>query len=152
MGHDILAGQDLDTDAITERLSQLAWTPVQWEHRLDNFPHVAHLRRSAYDVLGKVIYRALGAEDLYGGASGVGEKRSFSRLQISIATKLLPSIVVDTPPPIDTQQVDEMGEMLGVTDQSPEQETGVEEEAEFLETIDDWMAVTDASEVEIYFG
>jgi hypothetical protein len=151
MGHDILAGQHLDADAITDKLSKLRWTPREWQHRLDEFPHIAHLRRSAYDVLGKVIYRALGAEHLYGGASGIGEVKSFTKLEISSAVALLPSVVADSPPPIDTEQVEEMATALGV-ESDPNLGPGIIEEQEFLGTILEWMTNSKAEHVEIYFG
>jgi len=155
MGHDILAGKNFDAERLTEHLARPAWTTKEWEHRLDDYPHCAHLRRSAYDPFGKVIYRALGAEDMYGGPSGVGETESFTRVNIKTALQLLPGIVADQAPAIDTTIVEEMAEMLGAEDTSRPDNSelpDIADEQEFLMEVLNWMDTNKEDTVEVYFG
>jgi len=156
MGHDIIAGQftEYDVDTIREQLSsQLHWTVEEWEHRFDSLPpFAAHLRRSAYDTYNKVIYRALNAEDLYGGSSGDGEAKSYDRIAISAARALLPMIVADSPPPIDSSLADELAAMLPRAESVEPSASSIEDEVGFLDEILAWMDQHEQDSVKVYFG
>lgn len=154
MGHDILAAATIDTDRLRDHLnSRPSWTTEEWEHRLDDFPHVAHLRRSAYDKYGRVIYRALSAEDMYGGCSGIGESETFARIDIKTALELLPGIVADKAPVINTEMVEHLAIKLGATG-TPVNEGNMDiaDEQEFLMNILAWMDSNKHDTVEVYFG
>ena len=166
MGHDIIAGElpDEQLTKLRETLEGIqSYTPEQWEHRLDDCsepPFAAHLRRSAYDQYNKVIYRALNAEDVYGGCSGISEVKSYNREQIQVALQLLPSLVVDSPPPIDTELVDTLENILANVPRPPgwsseavkEQLPDIKWEVEFLEDILEWLDREEQKRVKIYFG
>lgn len=154
MGHDIIAARTIDTDRLTNHLARVAWTDKEWEHRLDDFPHCAHLRRSAWDKFGRVIYRALSAEDLYTGCSGIGETLCFDRTEIKAALDNLPGIVADKVPPIDTEQVERMSLQLGVPniEQDEREAPSLADEQEFLMDIITWMDNNGHDTVEVYFG
>jgi len=167
MGHDIIAGQftEQQLERIRNQLNQPVFTMEQWAQRFDGCgaEHwAATLRRTSYDKYNKVIYRALDAEEFYTGCSGNAEVRSFSLLEIKLAQKLLPSIVADAPPPIDTAQVDEMKAALelifrdadttGFEAADNADTPGVEEEAKFLDDVLEWMNTNEKEDVEVYFG
>jgi len=170
MGHDIIAGgfTNHQVDLIHTRLAGTQqYTPEQWARRFDNLPpFAAHLRRTSYDVLGKVVYRALGVEEhAYGGASGAGVAAWFSRIEVKQALVLLPSVVADAPPPIDTTEVEELERKISagelgiplpddfvISDAKDEAAPGIEEEQKFFENILRWMDVSEQDTVRIYFG
>ena len=113
---------------------------------------------SAYDTYNKVIYRALSAEDLYNGCSGEGKARWYTRMEIKAAMDLLPSIVADSPPPINTDIIEKLSAELEQlkdwpTDkQATEQNASIEWEQEFLQDILNWLDNEKEHKVRIYFG
>ena len=159
MGHDIIAGNlsDQQIYRIYDQISGIRpWTPEEWQQRFDGLGQSAwagHLRRSAYDEYNKVIYRALSAEDLYPSCSGSGGDRWYTRQEIKAAMDLLPSIVADKAPPIDTRVVDALSEEIPMASaQEAQQWTGIEWEREFLQDILDWLDKEQRDTVRIYYG
>jgi hypothetical protein len=171
MGHDILAGEfdEQRLEKIRSQLGQTVMTLQQFEDRFEGCgDFAATLRRSAYDKHNKVLYRALGAEELYTGASGNSETKVFTRAEIEAARRLLPSIVADKPPPIDTRYADELRDVIaeiakgfGAKEEDNLHiepwadgggDVGIKLEEEFLNQTLRWMDSEDKKFVEIYFG
>jgi hypothetical protein len=136
MGHDVIAGPLTDDQLhkIREALDFTVYTQEKFDNRFadcDQSNFVSLLRRGAYDPYNRVIYRALGAEHLYHGCSGNGEAVVYSREEIVDARQLLPGIVADKIPEIDTTEADALHERL-VKAKSLE-EFGVEDGTEFMD-------------------
>ena len=169
MGHDIIAGDlsDQQVEQIREALDQRMFPDKEsFATRLDHCDpdsFVGHLRRSAFDPLNRVLYRALSAEHLYAGCSGRGVAVTYTRVDIKAAYDAVPGIVADQPPAIDTTEADAMYEHIRTMmphsefngpDHDPAMSAGpgVEEEREFLNDILMWMMDHKTDHVRIYFG
>lgn len=159
MGHDIIAGQFThgDIETITAAIGGTrSYLPQDFSHRFDNCPpFVAHLRRSAFDPRGRVLYRALDSDNRYNGPSGDGGYTRFTQTQIKEALHLLPSVVADAMPPIDTTYAVALAEMLGtnaVAATHDEELLSITEEKEFLQTILRWMEENNHECITIFFG
>ena len=181
MGHDILALPDeSQLDMITMQLGQMIQPIDSWNTRFNDINMITKMRRAAYDKYNKVIYRALDAEQFYCGCSGNASTHQFTYAEIKAARQLLPSIVADVPPPIDTAQVEKMKREItsalsdmendlehsdvlkkvfpqGVPtiesmEETPLQDTGISEEITFLDAVLAWMEDSNESAVTIYFG
>ena len=164
MGHDVMAMKVTDEQqaAFREKLNLDKTGSKDWINRYNEYcesVYCGQFRRSAFDANNKVLYLVLGAEDLYGGCSGVGESRTFTRAEISFALDSLPYVTADTKPQLDEnlafKLLDQIKEMLpeganvtsgGTCDDD------LDEERQFLQSILNWMRETGKSEVEIYFG
>ena len=171
MGHDIIAGQftQEQLEHIRERLGLTVMTTEQWTRRfegLDQQNWAGFLRRAAQDRYNKVIYRALDVEDKhYGGCSGNGNTHTFTYAEVKAAKSLLPSIVADQPPPIDTTELEKMGALLNAMFaisgddkfnihpvEMDEGSSGIEDEEKFLDDVLSWMQQRNEATVEIFFG
>jgi len=134
--------------------------------------YVSQYRRSAFDPYNKVIYRALGCEDLYMGCSGVGETHSFNHFEVQEALDMLPYIVADKAPDIDTSVVDKIFDHIKDSTHVPKEiralfdssdgtiearkgipdDVNLDEETRFLTEILDWMTANDKDSIDIFFG
>ena len=175
MGHDIIAGEmnDEQVELLREQLNHTEFSRSEWDNRFNGCGEfVATLRRSAYDVHGRVLYVALGADNFYAGCSGYGLAEWYTLPELKAARANLPYIVADTLPPIDTSEAnDQVLQFLlkrALTHQvdptvgdtpplegeraSSDLGLGIVPEEDFLDEICTWMETNNRGRIRIYFG
>jgi hypothetical protein len=125
---------------------------------------IVSFRRSAFDAYNRVLYVALEADEYYGGCSGTGDGREFTRMELVRAKEQLPYIVADMPPPTDMEFVEELKKQLeasiGAVDDDIKIECGpsdhaiqtIQEEERFLDETLEHMRVNKLEKVGIFFG
>ena len=104
MGHDVYAYRvsSQERERMHDEFSAASrdLKSTEWLDAYDDYSKkvdVAYLRRSAGNPFNTVIYQALDAMDLYGGCSGIGETRTFTRAQIVAGLESLPGIPAERP-------------------------------------------------------
>ncbi len=165
MGHDIFGMKvtSEQQEALREKHEVMDYNEKDWGVRYQAYcddVYCGQFRRSAFDPNNIILYRVLGAEDLYGGASGVGESRVFTRAEIKFALDSLPFVMADNKPELDENLAfiiaDKLKQILpdGAEIQrgGPIPDDDLDEERQFLQSILNWMRETDNNKVEIYFG
>ena len=167
MGHDIYGMKVTEEiqEALREKHQLDNHNSKDWFERYSEYTeevYCAQFRRSAFDPNNILVYRLLGAEDLYGGASGVGATRTFTRAEIELALDSLPYVLADGKPQLDDNLAHMILEKLGQVLQTsggveiqrggPVPDDDLSEERQFFQSILNWMRETGKKQVEIYFG
>lgn len=115
--------------------------------------------------MNRVLYMALGAEEWYGGCSGIGDGRIFSITELKKARNHLKYVVADSLPPIDLSFVEKLDAELDKTFgkdsvERPEIQRGptdskyqsLKSEEDFLDMVLSWMLENKYDEIGIFFG
>lgn len=161
MGHDITCYKVSNEEQFRLRasLNLEDYQSPGWIERYELYEErtqAAYLRRSAGNPLNVIVYRALDCEDVYGGCSGTGEAKTFTREQIVKAIGYVSKLARDGVGILERERnlADDM--VLALTGQNdlPRVCEGgdVTPELRFLCDVADYMAETGKNSVEIFFG